>query len=398
MSWESGTASSHSDLLNKLNTFLTKGHALRPTYTGTGTGLITGLIGSGTSVQETITVTFTSATDFSVSGSVTGAMGTGTVGTLFTHARVTFTIQAGGTAWASGDTIAFVMTAPWIADRSVAGSEMIWHAPGNAGGEAIYVGAKAFSNVTGDYYNWWLSGMTGFDSGLSFEAQPGALHQNGAAGSQSQGLILHLWNGSIPYWFIADGRRVIVVAHVSTVYTCAYMGLIETPYMSPGQWSYPLMIGGSGAWQAVPALDSTTLRWSYAADENRNFFYPRAIYANRAANYYQAIVRLVSGTWCGFAGDYNSDAGAGNVYPLGNSGLDLRPNLDGSYPRIPLIFHQAGAGGTDYNHLGQLDAVAWVTGHANAAENILTDGRDSWLVIPNVYRSTKKDYAAFRLS
>ena len=91
MSWESGTATSYTDLLTRLNAFLLLGHALPPVYTGTGNGLITGLIGTGASVQETITVTLTAATTFDVSGSVTGSMGSGTVGTPFSHANVAFT-------------------------------------------------------------------------------------------------------------------------------------------------------------------------------------------------------------------------------------------------------------------------------------------------------------------
>ncbi|HQL48389.1 MAG TPA: hypothetical protein PLC09_06955, partial [Holophaga sp.] len=98
MSWTLGTASSYTDLLTRLNAFLVVGHALPPVYTGTGNGLITGLIGTASSVQETITVTLTGATTFDVSGSETGAMGSGTVGTPFSHANVAFTVTAGSTA------------------------------------------------------------------------------------------------------------------------------------------------------------------------------------------------------------------------------------------------------------------------------------------------------------
>ena len=232
MSWEQGTATSYTDLLDKLNTFLLKGHSLPPAYAGTGTGTVGGIIGSGTSVQETITVTFTSATAFGVVGSVTGSMGTGTVGTLFTHARASFTITAGGTAFVNADTISFVMTPPWIAKRSSAGSEYIWQAPGNSNQDQIIVGAKTFFDATGGYYNWRLLGATGFDAGMAFAAQPGACSRP----------VLPLWNGSIPYWFFADGRRVIVVAKITTVYEHAYLGFLDA-YATPGEWAYPL-VGG----------------------------------------------------------------------------------------------------------------------------------------------------------
>lgn len=117
MSWKQGTADNFTDLLVQLDAFLALGHSLPPVFSGTGNGRITGLIGTASSVQETLTVTFSSATAFSVAGSVTGAMGSGTVGAAFAHARAAFTITAGSTAWAAGDTIQVVMTLPWQRKR-----------------------------------------------------------------------------------------------------------------------------------------------------------------------------------------------------------------------------------------------------------------------------------------
>jgi len=62
-------------------------------------------------VAETITVAFSSASAFTVSGSVTGAMAAGTVGTPYTSAQVNFLISAGSTPWANGNTVAIVTTA-----------------------------------------------------------------------------------------------------------------------------------------------------------------------------------------------------------------------------------------------------------------------------------------------
>lgn len=118
MSYETGTATDYADLLDKLNSFLAKGHALPPAWTGTGTGVLSGLIGTTASVQETITVTWTSATAFTVTGSVSGSLGAGTVGTAFSSAVVAFTATAGTTAWVAGDKAVFVMTRPLTAMRS----------------------------------------------------------------------------------------------------------------------------------------------------------------------------------------------------------------------------------------------------------------------------------------
>jgi flagellar hook protein FlgE len=70
-----------------------------------GNGTVTGLGVSASSVPQTITMTATSATQFTVTGSVSGALGTATVGTPFTSGQLDFTIASGSTAFAAGDTI-----------------------------------------------------------------------------------------------------------------------------------------------------------------------------------------------------------------------------------------------------------------------------------------------------
>jgi len=62
-------------------------------------------------VPQTVTVTFSSPTAFSVSGSVQGAMGSGTVGTAFSGTGgLGFTITAGSTPFANGNTITMTIT------------------------------------------------------------------------------------------------------------------------------------------------------------------------------------------------------------------------------------------------------------------------------------------------
>ncbi len=90
----------------------TSGGVGTPTYgpaTGGGANVGNGTImaaeATGATVAQTVTLTATSATTFSVVGSVSGAMGTATVGSPFTSGQLGFTIAAGSTAFATGDTI-----------------------------------------------------------------------------------------------------------------------------------------------------------------------------------------------------------------------------------------------------------------------------------------------------
>lgn len=379
MSYETGTATSHADMLNKLSTFLTKGHALSITWTGTGNGTLEGLIGTASSVQETITVTWTSATTFTVTGSVTGSMGSGTVGTAFSHARVAFTATAGGTAWANGATASFVMTGPWVALRANAGSEYIWQAPGDGGTDQIFVGASVFSDAGGDYYNWRLGGFTGYASANTFTAQPGAMTDP----------VIPLWNSSMPYWFAASGKRVVVVARVSGVYEMAYLGFIDS-YCPPSQWSYPMAVGGSMAWNSEPGVGSASWRWSDTDNQHRSFPFGGIPYANTDKDS-PLRIRKPDGTWRGFMA---SNGATGQIWPYSVGMTDIRPCLDGSYPLIEIAMAEDG---TSQNAFGVLSGVSATAGHQNAAENMIPVGSTNWLVVQNIFRTTKVDFCAMRL-
>ena len=377
-----GTATDYADLLNQLDGFLTgTGMALSPSFVGVGTGTIAALGGSA-GVAETITVTFTSATAFGVVGSVSGALGAGVVGTAFSSTKVNLTVTAGSTAFVSGDVFTFAVTPPWISLRRVAGSEMIWEGPGNGGTDQILVGAKTFFDAGGDYYNWRLGGFTAYSAGAAFNQQPGF---PGGSGQTNPSPVLNLWNGSIPFWFIASGRRVIVVAKVSTVYVAAYLGFLES-YTGPSAFPYPLVVGGSMNFQgAEPAAGSASWRWSAASN---NFPIPMNITADYAS---QLLLRLPIGTWRGF--DLTQGSPWGHIWPYQIGMQDWRTNLDGSYSLLPIVLFDETP-----NCYGELDGVVAVTGYQNAAEDTITVGRAVYVVVQNVNHTDKKSYFAVRMN
>jgi hypothetical protein len=392
MSVQIGSATDFANLLNLLDTFLTStGMALTPSFVGVGNGTIDAHGGSA-GVAEIITVTFTSPTAFSVSGSVSGALGTGTVGTLFTSTKANLTITAGATAFAAADAFTFSVCPPWTSLRRVAGSEMIWQAPGNGGLNQIIMGAKTFSDVPTDYFNWRLGGFSAFNAGQPFNMQSG--YVGGAAQAQSSP-VFTLWNSTIPYWFIANGRRVIIIAKISTVYVAAYLGLMS-PYMSPGAFPYPLIVGGNLAFNTEPATTSPTWRWSYTGVEMRNFAIPFAA-AMSGADFQSSLrLRLTSGSWRGFDLS-NTEATSGQVWPNAyvdtGASYDWRPNLDGSYPLLPVVLFDPTP-----NIFGELDGVYSTSGFSQGAENTITVGGIQHLVVQNVFRNTKADFFAVRLS
>jgi hypothetical protein len=393
MSVKIGTATDYGDLLNILDTFLTAtGMALTPVFTGTGTGTIDARGGSA-GVAEIITVALTSATAFTVTGSISGSLGTGTVGTPFTSTKANVTLTAGGTAFVSGDHFVFAVAPPWTSLRRVAGSEMIWEAQGNGGLDEIIVGAKTFFDVGTDYYNWRLGGFTAYNAGSPFNQQPGF---PGLSGQTRPSPVLTLWNSTIPYWIVANGRRVIVVAKISSVYVSCYLGLM-TSYMSPGAFPLPLVVGGNLSFLFTePVSTSPTWRWSYSGVEMRNFAIPFAAQLN-AQTQSSMLLRLPSGVWQPFCIS-NAEAVFGQVWPYAYvdnaGGWDWRPNLDGGYSLLPIVLLDNAP-----NIYGELDGVYATTGFSQSAENTITPaGSPPHLVVQNVFRNSKSDFFAVRLS
>jgi hypothetical protein len=394
MSWATGTATDYGDLLNKLDTFLTtQGMTTSPLYSGTGNGVISALIGGSASIAENITVAMTSATAFSVTGSSSGSLGTGTVGVAFTNSKLNFTITAGGIAFIAGDTWTFSTTPPWTSKRRVSGTEMIWQAPGNGGLNQILVGAIIFSNTTADYYNWRMGGFTAFDSSLAFINQAGYI---GGAGQAHSSPILTLWNQPMTYWFVANGRRVIIVAKVSSVYVIGYLGFLQS-YVSPNVFPYPLCVGGNLCFVSTePAATSVNFRWSYTGAEMQN---PSHNTPNNTSqeNSSQMQLRLASGVWHSFvhAEDGSNTTPCGRVWPYINLWTNWAKNLDGGYSMLPIVLGDSAP--VTPNIWGEIDGLEAISGVSNGSENTVTIGNSIYLVVQNVFRNTQMDFAAVKL-
>ena len=82
----------------------------------TGNGTVTGISADTLAVAETWTITFTSATSFTVVGSVSGTMTAGTTGVAYDNNRINFTINPGSTAFVTGDTFTLTTTQVTVSD------------------------------------------------------------------------------------------------------------------------------------------------------------------------------------------------------------------------------------------------------------------------------------------
>ncbi|HUK23273.1 MAG TPA: flagellar hook protein FlgE [Terriglobales bacterium] len=95
---------------NGVLTATSAGTAGVPAFAGTGNGTISNVAAGAGAKNETITITAVDATHFSVSGSVSGALGTATVGTPFVSGEISFTLNAGSTAFVPDDAFTIATT------------------------------------------------------------------------------------------------------------------------------------------------------------------------------------------------------------------------------------------------------------------------------------------------
>lgn len=252
--------------------------------------------------------------------------------------------------------------------------EIVLQGPGLAGTDEIIVGITPSFSAASDYFNLGFTGATMYNPILGGIA---------SQVNRSATLYTYLWEDPIDYWFVADGRRFIVVARVGTNWFAAYCGL-TLPLELPSMWPYPLFIG---------ATDSTaSSRWSTVAFQQKNFFDPQANGARllfpdvvwRAVQNYGTITDTDTGSGtCTMEPWYFSDAVA------------VRENIDGSYTLVPA---RVVCSSPYAAQLCNLSGVYAISGFSNTPGAIITIGADDYLVVPNVYRTGVNNMAAIKLA
>jgi hypothetical protein len=256
-------------------------------------------------------------------------------------------------------------------------AEYYWMAPGLSGTEQIYINARAYHNTAGNYYNWEMRGAQGYLGSNPFDSQPGT----------SGATYLYLQNSSIPYTFIVNGQRVIVIAQVSTVYETAYLGKI-LPYGTPGQYPYPVFIGGSGYDQSRRFSDTSGVHHGFFDASMAYLCQPGGAWT-LAANYNSGGNGATSG------GGIMVNIGPWYIQGSNSTRLNyLTQNLDGSYSVMPGMLVES----SPAQLLGEFDGVGFVTGYSNGATNTITIGGTSWFVVPDTFRSSADNYAAIALA
>lgn len=258
--------------------------------------------------------------------------------------------------------------------------------PGLSSSEQIFLQFRAFEDPANDRFNWQVNGALGYDALSPYEGQP----------NLSPDTYAYYWDQAIPYWFIANGQRIIVVARISTSYIVSYYGKL-LPYGTPNAFPYRVVIGGCGG--------NPNARWSDSSD---TFDVSCIMSPGTGCQFYtgdggwRAIKNRSSRNGTSSTSDINVSPTHAGAFFRGTSSSwttfsQVQPNPDGSYTRMPFILGTTKAS-PSVNMFGELDGLLWVTGTGNAAENIITDNGQDYLVVQNMNRTAWEEYAAVRLS
>jgi len=246
MPWTFRSATDFADQADQINDFLTLAFAAATPTAGsnTGDGILFGESANNDAVAETWTFTATSATNFTVSGSVSGAQSAATVDLPYVNDYICCTLVAGDTAFVSGDSFTVVIaasTVQWVNQRAVAGNttdtepEYIWKGIGS-GAEEIYIGIKMYTDWN-TYYNWNIQGFTGYDSANVYESQPGY-------NTSTDRPTLSCSVGAFSFYIVRTSEMVQIVNILGGVYAHAYLGFFDI-MGADSQYPYPMIVGGN---------------------------------------------------------------------------------------------------------------------------------------------------------
>ena len=256
---------------------------------------------------------------------------------------------------------------------------LVFSGPGLGGTDEILVSLEPNVNAGAGYHNLGVRGLTAYN-----DAEPLSSQVNNSGVK-----YIHLWDSSMPYWFIANGRRFIVVARPSTVYQAMYAGF-ALPFHLPTTYPYPLFVGGCSS--------NATWAYSKASGDHSMFFNPGTVCSaicSPELTWFPLCNQREDPVSAG--GDFYSDLAHPNriaPWAAAHRLSDLRDRIDGGYQ----LEHSYITCSEGYNAtLAELDGVFKVSGFSNSSESIITIGSTDYLVVQNVYRTSNEHYAAIAL-
>jgi len=407
MAYKIGTATDYKDLLTQLKDFVTTPNEISAAVAdpgNTGDGTCSQPTAVDDAPTETWTLTATSATTFTVTGSVSGGKADATVGSSYNNGLVAFLITAGGTPFVASDEFTFTVTKimgsdkwellRWDTDYAGNSQYECWlKGPGSGGTDEIFVGVLTTENPTQPYFDWLFNGSTNFNSEIidNFYGQQGTL-----TSTQCPWVLLD--DDTMNYWFIANGRRIAGVVRVQgNIYENFYLGF-PLVYGTPSSFPYPLIIAGCAGY-------STNLNNKMVTSTDPSHLgLPNPSYWGQ--------FRFLSGGWTSAANtgalDQDDTALTNTLWPgiCNESEYDYYgrwpnhllwwsdPTLDGQYPVFPLILTQSSP---IRGIIGELEGVFHVFGDGVTSEDVITYAGKTYRVFQNTFRTNAHEYLALKM-
>ncbi|MBS0212305.1 MAG: hypothetical protein JSR26_03875 [Proteobacteria bacterium] len=242
--------------------------------------------------------------------------------------------------------------------------ELILRGVGLSGDQQILIGFRSYHNVAADYYNLSCAGFVGYVPGNTFATQPGYFES---------GVPAH--NRRVDYWLVCNAQRIAFGLKVGTpVYMHGYAGFF-LPYATPGQYPYPLAVGGMLAGIAATRYSDPAISMPY-----------RGACTNLG-------MRFVDGTWKNT--DCHPWSGwvvAGNAVGNPLTGDWTLRDTGGTYRLLPILLSDIA------NIYGEFDGVRAVSGFDNVTENTTTIAGVTHVVLEDGARTGFADYIALELT
>ena len=284
------------------------------------------------------------------------------------------------------------------------GTDVVLRGPGLSASDQVYVGMRLVTDLLNDAA--WIEcvGMTGvLQSALNYDD-----HVNVTSNG---GVRCHLrGNNPMDYWFVANGRRFVIVVQVSTVYESLYAGLF-LPYGDPTQYSYPFFLGGtSGNGPGAGEIQD----WRDTTIAHSNFHRSQIETASSGTFAPSAYMLSPSGDWLTCAITAGEDHVVGltpwefhdsSTWRIEKNNGSLQKGytehhariiqaFGGDFPLAPIGLAQRSPNRTFF---GVLEGVYQTPGRGNSAENIVNANGLDHVCFPNVFRTDIDQFWAVQI-
>lgn len=291
-----------------------------------------------------------------------------------------------------------VWTHPDGAQRGV-----VLRGKGSTGSENIYVGLSLTLGISTDDHRINIYAM----GGIIASAVSMSEHIN-----VSPEMRVWLDSAAMKYWFVANARRFVLIANMSTVYQAGYAGYI-LPFATPLNYPYPVYVGGSANaqtavtnWRSLSAHHAHFLFSDWNSSGGSDLLRANGYLLDPAAGWRACAANSSAGIQIGPRMYQQTDADGTSRWGIsrnpttanrfGSEAIRTREidNYGGGMTLTPVCLFQEV---TSNQNFGVLDGVYLCPGQGNAAENIIQVGGIDHLVLQNVWRTDVAEYWALAL-